>query len=169
MKKYNGYSGKTVKRLFEIGKECEQKGMTASEVVDRLAELGYTNDEAYNIALAGMKYGDRITIEEKTWYRIGEPAIDWYSDCYKNSYNYADERPEEGISVVTAEWLHSLKSVFFGAHDDDKLRSRGVYRIKGVQISFGGDDEPVIYPTSWAEKTKIRTFAGLEKAVKTNK
>lgn len=170
MKKYNGYSGKTVKRLFEIGKDCEQKGMTVAEVVDRLAELKFTNDEAYNIAFAGMKYGDRITaIEEKTWYRIGEPAIDYYSDCYKNSYNYADERPEEGISVINTEWLHSLKSVFFGAHDDDKLKSRGVYRIKGVQIGFGGDDEPIIYATDWAEKTRIRTFAGLEKAVKTTK
>lgn len=165
--KYNGYSGKTVKRLFEIGKECEQKGMTASEVVDRLAELGFTNDEAYNIAFAGMKYGDRITIiEEKNWYRIGEPAMDWYGGCYKSSYNYADGCPEEGISVVTTEWLHSLKSIFYGAHDDDKLKSRGVYRIKGVQIGFGGDDEPVIYATGWAEKTRIRTFSGLEKAVK---
>lgn len=166
MKKYNGYSGKTVKQLFELGKEYEQKGMTTSDVVDRLEEMGYGDAEAYSIAVAGMKYGDRITIEEKIWYRIGEPAIDYYSDCYKNSYNYADERPEEGISVINTEWLHSLKSVFFGAHDDDKLKSRGVYRIKGVQIGFGGDDEPIIYATDWAERTRIRTFAGLEKAVK---
>lgn len=166
MKKYNGYSGKTVKRLFELGKEYEQKGMTTSEVINCLAELGFESDEACEIAFAGMKYGDRIAIEEKNWYRIGEPAIDWYGDCYKNSYNYADERPEEGISVVTSKWLHSLKSVFFGAHDDATLKSRGVYRIKGVQIGFGGDDEPVIYATDWAERTKIRTFAGLEKAVK---
>lgn len=40
MAKYNGYSGKVIKQLFEIGKDCEQKGMTASEVVDHLAELG---------------------------------------------------------------------------------------------------------------------------------
>ena len=93
--------------------------------------------------------------------------MDWHGDCYKSSYNYADERPEDGISVVTIEWLHSLKSVFFGAHDDDKLKNRGVYRIKGIQIGFGGDDEPVIYATDWAEKTRIRTFTGLEKAVKT--
>lgn len=167
MAKYNGYSGKVIKQLFEIGRDCEQKGMTTSEVVDRLAELGFGSDEAYDIAIAGMKYGDRITIEEKIWYRVGEPAFDWHGDCYKSSYNYADERPEDGISVVTIEWLHSLKSVFFGAHDDDKLKNRGVYRIKGIQIGFGGDDEPVIYATDWAEKTRIRTFTGLEKAVKT--
>lgn len=167
MPKYNGYSEKVIKRLFEIGMDCEQEGMTAYEVVDRLAEQGFTSDDSYNIALAGMKYGDRITIKEKIWYRIGEPVLDWYGDCYKSSYNYSDERPEDGVSVVTIEWLHSLKAVFFGAHDGNKLKNRGVYKIKGVQIGFGGDDEPVIYATDWAEKTRIHTFKGLEKAVKT--
>ena len=47
------------------------------------------------------------------------------------------------------------------------MKNRGIYRIKGIQIGFGGDDEPVIYATDWAEKTRIRTFTGLEKAVKT--
>lgn len=167
VKKYNGYSEKVIRQLFEIGRACGQEEMTAYDVVDRLAEQGYASDDAYDIAIAGMKYGDRIVIEEKIWYRIGEPALDWYGNCYKSSYNYADERPEDGISVVTIEWLHSLKSVFFGAHDDNKLKNRGVYKIRGIQIGFGGDDEPVVYATDWAEKTRIRTFTGLEKAVKT--
>lgn len=164
---YNGYGIKTISKLFELGKEFKQKDMNTSEVVDALWELGYQDVESLNIVSAGMNYGDRIgTIEERTYYRIGEPIVDSYGSFYKNSYNYAEDRPEIGISVVTENWMNSLKSVFFGAHDNEKLKAKGIYKIKGVQIGFGGDDEPIIYATDWAEKTKITTVNGLMKAIK---
>lgn len=165
MNKYNGYSVNTIKKLFEIGKEFASKNMTTEEAIEALFEIGYYDTDSINIVKAGMMYGDRIVIEEKTWYRVGEPTIDTYGSCYKNSYNFAEDRAESGVSVVTTNWLNSLKSVFFGAHDNNKLKNSGVYKIKGVQIGFGGDDEPVIYATDWAEKTRIKTFAGLKKAV----
>lgn len=168
MNKYNGFKAKTIEKLFELGKEFASKNMDDYEVIHTLDRMGFRSFEASEIVFAGMVYGDRITIEEKTWYRIGEPTIDTFENCYKNSYNFADDKPENGISVVTSDWLNSMKSVFFGAHDSEKLKSRGVYKIKGVQIGFGGDDEPVIYATDWAEKTRIRTFTGLKKVVSEN-
>lgn len=164
---YNAYGIKTITKLFELGKEFKEKNMNTSEVVDALWELGYQDVESLNIVSAGMNYGDRIdTIEERTYYRIGEPIVDSYGSFYKNSYNYAEDRPEIGISVVTENWMNSLKSVFFGAHDNEKLKAKGIYKIKGVQIGFGGDDEPLIYATDWAEKTQIHTVNGLMKAIK---
>lgn len=164
---YNSYGIKTITKLFELGKEFKQQDMNTSEVVDALWELGYQDIKSLNIVSAGMDYGDRIDIiEERTYYRIGEPIVDSYGSFYKNSYNYAEDRPEIGISVVTENWMNSLKSVFFGAHDNEKLKAKGIYKIKGVQIGFGGDDEPLIYATDWAEKTQITTVKGLMKAIK---
>ena len=158
MAKYDAYGIKSITKLYKIGKECAEQNLNAYEVIEKLEELGYNVLEAIKIVNAGMKYGDRLTLEEKTWYRIGEPIVELYGDYYKPSYNYADDRPEEGISVITKKWMNSLKSVFFGAHDDEKIAAKGVYKIKGVQIGFGGDDEPLIYATDWAEKTSIKTF-----------
>lgn len=165
MEKYDAYGIKGITKLFNLAKEFTEKNMNNHEVVCTLMEMGYTDTDAMNIVDAAMKYGDKITVEEKTWYRIGEPIKNAYGNAYKSSYNYAEDHPECGISVVTANWMHSLKSVFFGAHDDDKIKAKGVYKIKGVQIGFGGDDEPLIYATDWAEKTDITTVDELEKVV----
>jgi hypothetical protein len=156
---YNAYSIESIRKIYSIGKSCK----SIEEVVDKMNGKSL---DAIMIAEAGMKYGDSITIEEKTWYRIGEPAVNVYEACYKNSYNFADDCPEDGVSVVTESWLDSVKAVFFGAHDNDKLASRGIYEIKGVMIGFGGDDEPLIYPTDWAKKTKVKTLNGLKKLIK---
>jgi hypothetical protein len=159
MMEYNGYSIESIKKIYEIGKSCK----SIEEIVNKMGNKGL---DAIAIAEAGMKYGDSMTIEEKSWYRIGEPAVDIYGACYKNSYNFANDCPEDGVSVVTESWLNSLKSVFFGAHDNKELASKGIYEIKGVMIGFGGDDEPLIYPTDWAKKTRVKTFNGLKKLVK---
>lgn len=165
MEKYDAYGIKGLTKLFNIAKEFKNKEMSTQEVVYTLMDMGYTDTDAITIVEAVMEYGDRLTVEEKIWYRIGEPIKNEYGNAYKSSYNYANDCPEIGISVVTTNWLHSLKSVFFGAHDDVKIKAKGVYQIKGVQIGFGGDDEPLIYATDWAKKTNIKTFEELEKAV----
>ena len=166
MTKYDCYGINSITKLYNFGKECAENGMSVYEMIDKLYEMGYKDTEAVKIAGAGATYGDDITIEEKTYYRIGEPIREMYGDYYKPSYNFADDRPEDGISVVTENWLHSLKSVFFGAHDDEKIAAKGVYKITGVQIAIGGDNEPLIYATDWAELTEIKTFEELEAAVK---
>lgn len=103
--------------------------------------------------------------EIKTFYRIGRPREDGYGFYYP-SYNFADDRPEEGVSVVTEEWLNSLKSVFFGTSDED-IRKKGVYSIVGFAIpNVGGDGETLIFPTEYAKNTRIRTRNGLLKAIK---
>jgi hypothetical protein len=170
MERYNSYSTQTVKKLFEFGNECYEGGINDYAVLDKLNAMGFTDDISWHLVAAGMKYGDRITtIEEKWWYRIGAPRICEEGDYYYCSFNFAEEKSEMGISVATSEWLESFKAIFFGAHDDEKLKNRGIYKIKGIQIGFGGDDEPVIYATDWAEKTRIRSVSGLKKALKNNK
>lgn len=103
-----------------------------------------------------------IDFTEREYYRIGEP-IATPADCYSPSFNFADQHFEHGVSVVSIGWLHSLKSVFFNA--ETRCKTRGVWKITGISLTVGGDDEPVIYPTSWAVKTKIRSVSGLERAV----
>jgi hypothetical protein len=160
MEKFNQLSFENICRLIEIGKKKRNSYNT-------LEELLYSSDyELYEwefIAL-GFENPD-FNPEVKEYFRIGEPISDGYG-AYSNSHNFAEDRPEAGISVVTTDWLHSLKSIFFGT-SDDKIAAKGVYKIKGFALpNKGGDDELLIVPLDWAKKTKIRTRDGLEKTVK---
>lgn len=157
--KYNGYSVNQFKEIYNMGIGCK----TVYEVMDKLEMNGYHDVKSTEIACLGMENGE-AEIEEKTWYRIGEPIVEMYGNYYKNSYNYAEDRPEAGISVINSQWLNSLKSIFFGVIE--KVKTVGVYEIKGIQIGTGGDDEPLIYATDWAKKTRIRSVSGLRKLVK---
>ena len=100
----------------------------------------------------------------RNYYRIGEPRIAPAGCLYAPSYNFADEKYENGVSAISIGWLHSLKSVFWNA--DERAKTHGVWKISGIQLSAGGDDEPVIYPLGWADKTKLRSVSGIEKALK---
>ncbi len=162
---YNSYSFESIKKLWKMAKDFSERRLTTEEEINELCEKGYTDMDAICIVTSFVTLNQFDTIEEKEYYRIGEPRIDEYGPCYLHSFNFADDKRESGVSVATTGWLNSMKSVFFGAHDNDKLRARGVYKIKGVIIGFGGDDEPLIYPTDWAEKTRIRTLAGLRKVL----
>lgn len=159
--KYNKYSIKKIKEFVAQGQEAAKKGWTKEE-------LAYNTDCplcATRFLVMGFNNPTFSVGEIREFYRIGEPADDG-SGCYKPSYNYADDVPENGVSVVTSAWLNSVKSVFFGT-TDEKIQARGVYKIRGFVVpGCGGGDEILICPMDWAEKTKIRTRAGLEKAVK---
>lgn len=160
MKKYNQYSIEYIKKLIEKGK----KHISEYDSLDELIHFtDYTLPELEFVQI-GFCFPD-FTPEAKYFLRIGEPTID-ESNCYRASYNYADDKREAGVSVVSTTWLHSLKSVFFNTTDEN-IAQRGVYKIYGFQLpQKGGDDEPLICPLDWAKKTKIRTREGLEKAVK---
>lgn len=157
---YNEFSFEKIKKLVKEGQEAATK-------YDTLVELLYSRDFGFTeweyISL-GFENPTWEIGEIKTFYRIGEPLID-DGGAYRNSYNHAADRPEKGVSVVTTEWLHSLKSVFFGT-SDDKIEARGVYKIRGFELpTCGGDDEKLIKPIDWAEKTAIVTREGLAAAV----
>ena len=159
--KYNEYS-------FEKIKEFIAEGQRAFLNYRSLEELLYSADYSlreWEYIELGFKNPDWTIGEAETFYRIGEPVLDKNMGCYKSSYNYADDRPECGVSVITTKWLHSFKSIFFGTSDED-LQRRGVYKITGFALpSTGGDDELLVKPLDWAVKTRIRTRDGLERAV----
>lgn len=152
---------------FEKIKELVKEGQDAATKYDTLDELIHSQDfgfAEFEYIAMGFENPDWEIGEIKTFYRIGEPMID-EGGAYVNSYNHAADRPEDGVSVVTTEWLHSLKSVFFGT-TDEKLKAKGVYKIRGFELpGCGGDDEKLIKPIDWAEKTDIVTREGLEAAV----
>lgn len=160
--KYNGYSVGMITKLFEIGKQH----LGAYATLDAVEKIANPADPwAQAIVEAGERFGDEIDkLEEKTYYRIGEPRICHMNDVYYPSHNFAEDRNELGVSVATEAWLHNLKSVFFGAAEGCK--TKGVWEIKGVLIGFGGDDEPLIVPTDWAKKTRVRSLSGLAKLVR---
>lgn len=161
--KYNEYSFSTIKKLISQGQEAAKKGVTKEEFT-------YTTDYSlaeYEKIMIGFDYPDYDfnNVEIKEYYRIGEPILN-AGGSYKPSYNFAEQRPEDGVSVVTLGWLHSFKSIFFNTTNEN-IKKRGVWKIKGFALpSKGGDDELLIIPLDFAEKTKIRTRDGLEKAVK---
>lgn len=167
--KYEKLTAKEIARYMAIGSTIASEGKNFDTTIEEMIyndEFEMWEIDSNAIEFVKMGYEGRTLPEEKTYYRIGEPRINHYNGTYYNSHNFADDKQESGISVVTTEWLQSLKSVFFGAHNDDTLKARGIYKIRGIQIGIGGDGEPLIYAVDWAEKTRIRTYAGLEKAVK---
>lgn len=130
-------------------------------------EYGFLNMEWISkIMDYAKKNGTPDRLVEKTYYRIGEPLMDASGYFYRPSYNFADERFEDGVSVVTDGWLNSLKSVFWNAAD--RCKSKGIYSFRGIEIGRGGDDEPVVYPVSWATKERARSLSGLKKLVSGN-
>lgn len=158
--KYNQYSFDKIKGLISAGARAAENGTTERELCER-----YSLPE-FEFVQIGFHHPDFVPGEIREYYRIGEPRKDEMTGCYKPSWNSAEDRPEDGVSVVTTAWLNSFKSVFFNT-TDEKIKSRGVWKIKGFALpSCGGDDETIICPLDWAEKTRIRTRAGLERAVK---
>lgn len=156
---YNEYSFSRIKKIIEKGKIARKEGKNEIQILNMAGSCG-----EFEFLKMGYDNPDfNPTIGE--FYRIGEPREDGYGK-YRPSWNYADDRPEAGVSVVTLSWLNSLKSVFFNTTDEN-IEKRGVYKICGFALpSEGGDEETLICPLDWAEKTRIRTRDGLERAVK---
>lgn len=167
--KYDCLTKNEIMKFIEIGRQWAENGLDFNEQFEKMIwedkigfwELGNHVETFIYIGFSGRKIPT-----EKIYYRIGEPKIDYMSNRYYGSWNSAENCYECGVSVITENWLNSLKSVFFGAHDSETLRARGVYKITGYAISTGGDDELTIYPTNWAEKTRIRSISGIRKLIK---
>lgn len=165
------YSAKTIKSVYEMAEKFNPENYSSYEVAvneflsDCIGEYGFPI-----LRIAGLAYdayhNDGYTptdFEEKTFYRIGEPQLD-QGDEYIPSYNFAADKPENGVSVITNEWLHSLKAVFFNI-SDEAVQARGIYEMKGIVIALGGDNEPLIYPTTYAKKTNFKSVDELKKVL----
>lgn len=162
MEPYNEYSLETIKNLIEAGKKIKAEGYTECEIAS--FEKGY-NTAQYRFIRIGFLSPDFQVGEIKEYFRIGEPRLE-YGNCYYPSFNFSDDRREEGLSVITNDWLESFKGLFFGSGDDE-IRARGIYKIKGFELPLkGGDDEPLIIPMDYAEKTGIKTREELIKTLK---
>lgn len=48
---------------------------------------------------------------------------------------------------------------------NERLKKSGIWAIKGFQIGIGGDNEPLIFPVDWAERTKIYSLNGIRKLI----
>lgn len=159
--KYSIPSEEKIHTLIKRGKEARKAGISEYDLVDTDLPLDYMD-----IIFWGYNYPDFEIGYPKTFYRIGEPTKNKFETAYVPSFNFAENRCEIGVSVVTTAWLNSLKSIFFGTYDE-KIAEKGVYKIRGYILPHnGGDDEILILPIDWAEKTKIRTRTGLARAVK---
>lgn len=159
MKKYESLTLEEMKKIAEIGNRLGEYTYENADEYDReLSCIGLNlNWVMFNAAAFLNVNPEEITI--KTWYRIGEPRINEYGCTYYSSYNFADDRPECGVSVIDEQWFNTISSRFFD------IDGRGVYKIEGVRIGTGSDGEPLIYPTNWAEKTRIRSKTGILKAI----
>lgn len=162
MMRYNEYSREEIIEMVNKGKELRTRYTSEDELFQHESiEMTETR-----FIMIGFNNPEYTVPEAKTYYRIGEPQKDRYSDLYVPSFNFAEDRREAGVSVVTTSWLHSMKSVFFGISNED-LKAKGVWKIEGIEIpSVGGDDEKLIIPTAYAVRTRIATKSGLAKAVK---
>ncbi|MCM1224559.1 MAG: hypothetical protein NC548_59935 [Lachnospiraceae bacterium] len=159
--KYNQINFNQIKKLIADGQAAAKDG----ETLDNIIYSGRYSLMEYEFVSLGFENPDWQVGEIREFFRIGEPIDNGYG-TYKNSWNFAEDRRESGVSVVTTAWLHSLKSVFFGT-SDEKIAARGVWKIRGFVVpGHGGDDETLICPIDWAERTRIRTRDGLERAVK---
>lgn len=153
-----------IKKYIEKGKTINDENELTG-YFDNIFNGTISSEYCYT-ALENGFYSNNPNIgKEVTAYRIGEPRFDCFENEYLPSNNFAADRKEYGVSICTTKWFKSLKSIFFGIYDD-KLKARGVYRVTGVIIGFGGDDEPLLYLTKHPVKTRIRTTDGLIKAVR---
>lgn len=157
MTNYNGYNIETLKKYYETGKKY-------SNINEMEYSENFSDDQAYQFACFGCN-GAEIDFTVKKYIRIGEPVVLY--DCYMPSWNFANDKREKGVSVVTENWLKSLKSVFFNI-SNETLKTRGVYEIEGIAIANGGDDETLIYPTNWAKKTNIKSRSKIVEWLKNN-
>lgn len=160
----NMLKANVIRKYIEIGKSVKYE-RELQKHFDSIYNGTMTAEYCYTALENGFYSSNPNIGKEVTAYRIGEPRFDNFENEYLPSNNFAENRKEYGVSVCTTKWFSSMKSVFFGIYDD-KLKVRGVYKVRGVIIGFGGDDEPLLYLTEQPEKTRIRTADGLKKAVK---
>lgn len=132
-----------VQYLFTLGEQCETK----DDIYDILYDL-YSCDSIGNAVFGGFakaqgKWTTDFNIEEKTWRRYGNVQYDEMTRDFVSSFNHAEQRKENGVSVIDRDWEGTVSAQFFGGD---------IFEFKGVQVSWGSDGEPLVVPTSIPKK-----------------
>ena len=149
MKRWNVIDGKEVitteyvQYLFNLGQQCATR--------DDVDVVLRKQDECHSVGcavlggfkLAQGRWNTPFTAEEKTWRRYGNVKYDELSRDFVPSFNHAEQRLEGGVSVIDADWEHTVSAQFFGGD---------IYEFRGIQVSWGSDGEPLVIPTSVPKK-----------------
>lgn len=141
------YDMNDIKSVYEMAKKLNppkesflEKDFEADFLFECTRKFGFPI-----LNIAGSAYnsyhrnGYIPTFEIKKWYRIGKPILDEGGFTYKNSWNFAENRREDGISVITKEWLNSFKAIFFNI-TDEAVQKKGIYEIEGFVIGKGKEN-----------------------------
>jgi len=119
------------KGFYEAGQEAAKRYRNLFDAMyeERVPEY-WPAQKSFDMGFNGVGW------EVKSYERLGDvPA--------GPSYNYMDQRPEKGVSVVTDEWKNTIHGAFFMA----KYGNRPVTKFHGVFVGhYGGDGEPLVLP-----------------------
>ena len=141
----------TIIKLINEGIEDEKNGIDAQrkiiDIIDNRYRGWYWAPIAYTRGrdLGRERWAKDFELVEKEWERFSLPRIDNRYNEYITSYNYRDDYAEAGISVIDENYKKTIGYIYFSS--TEKL-----YKIKGIQVGFGSDNEPVIIPTSEAKE-----------------
>ena len=147
----NLLTAQTILTLIERGKADYEAGS-----YDPIAIIEEYNfpwcDAAYAAGkdIAAGRWIVDFNLTEKTWERIGCPPYDYNWDTYCRSWNHRDSDWEFGLSVMDDDWKQRINYAWW----KDSIPERGLWEVKGIQIGWGSDGEPVIIPTSEAVRVK---------------
>lgn len=122
---------KEAKKYHDMGKQASQK---YSDMFDAMWEMRIPEywhaQKAFSMGFNGVAW------EVREYQRLGNLPDG-------PSYNYMDQRPEKGVSVVTEEWKQTIHGTFFMG----KYGGRKMTTFRGVFVGhYGGDGEPLVLP-----------------------
>lgn len=156
MKKWDKVEGKYTitpeyaQYLFSLGGQAESK----DDIVSLMREHGESPSIVCclwgGFRKAKGKWNTDFTTEEKTWKRIGEPTYDTFYEDWSCSRNFAEQKNESGVSVMDDNWGNTVSGMFIKT----QAESRGIYEMKGIQVAWGSDGEPLIVITSLPVRVK---------------
>lgn len=119
------------KKYHEAGKKAAKVYQSLSDAMweERVPEY-WPAQKAFDMGFKGVAW------EVKEYQRLGNVPDG-------PSYNFMDQAPEKGVSVITDEWQKTVHGIFFMT----KNSGRKVIKFNGVFTGhYGGDGEPLVLP-----------------------
>lgn len=121
---------KEAKKYYDMGSQASKK---YSDMFDAMYEMRvdfWAAQKAFDMGFHGIAW------EVKEYQRLGNIPEG-------PSFNYMDQSPEHGVSVITDEWKQTIHGMFFM----EKYGNRKIVTFRGVFVGhFGGDGEPLVLP-----------------------
>jgi len=117
------------RQLYNEGAEAAKQGLDLRRAISDLGG-SWAEMKAYEMGYQGIAW------DVREYERLGNIPDG-------PSYNYMDQRPERGVSVVTDEWRETIHGIFFIT----KNGGRKLTTFRGVHTGhYGGDGEPLVLP-----------------------